>query len=55
MSRLRTWLHALVVAAVLEALKARDEAIDAELDHLHGVGGEQARARYEQLQHGRLY
>ena len=55
MTRLRTWLIAVIVDAVLQALKARDVTIDAELDSLRGTGGEQARARYEQLQHGRLW
>lgn len=53
--RLRKWLVGIIVDAVLEALKRRDEAIDAELDRLRGAGGEWAAARYAQLKDGRLY
>lgn len=53
--RLRKWLIGVIVDAVLEALKRRDEMIDAELARLRGAGGEQAAARYTQLKDGRLY
>lgn len=51
MNCFRNWL----IGIVLDALRARDELIDAELAALRGHGGEDARARYEQLQHGRLW
>jgi len=52
---MRRWFRNWLIGIVLEALKRRDELIDAELANLRGMGGEAARERYTQLKDGRYW